>query len=56
MGPTGDVLFKAKYDVEDFVVAEVDFDDMRTAETFIPTIRDLRPELYEKLKKLSEQI
>ena len=56
VGPTGDVLAMAKYDVEDFVVVDVDFGDLKTAETFIPTIRDLRPELYEKLKGLSEQI
>jgi len=56
VSPTGDVLVKAKYDVEDFVVAEVDFMDLRAAETFIPTIRDLRPELYDKLKSSSEQI
>jgi predicted amidohydrolase len=56
VSPTGDVLAKAKYDEEDFVVCEVDFSDLRTAETFIPTLRDLRPELYEKLRQLSEQI
>ncbi len=56
VSPTGDVLAKAKYDEEDFVVCEVDFGDLRTAETFIPTLRDLRPELYDKLKQLSEQI
>ena len=56
VSPTGDVLAKAKYDEEDFVVWEVDFSDLRTAETFIPTLRDLRPELYEQLRKLSEQI
>ncbi len=56
VGPTGDVLAKAKYDEEDFVVCEVDFGDLRTAETFIPTLRDLRPELFDKLKQLSEQI
>ena len=56
VSPTGDVLAKAKYDVEDFVVCEVDFADLRTAETFIPTLRDLRPELFEKLRQLSEQI
>jgi predicted amidohydrolase len=56
VSPTGDVLYKAKYDEEDFVVCEVDFSDLRTAETFIPTLRDLRPELYEQLRKLSEQI
>ena len=54
VSPTGDVLAKAKYDEEDFVIAEVDYGDLRTAETFIPTLRDLRPELFEKLKEYSE--
>jgi predicted amidohydrolase len=52
--PTGDVVAKAKYDEEDFVVCEVDFGDLRAAETFIPTLRDLRPELFDKLKEYSE--
>lgn len=54
VSPTGDVVAKAKYDEEDFVIAEVDYRDLRTAETFIPTLRDLRPELFEKLKEYSE--
>ena len=53
--PTGDVVAKAKYDEEDFVVCDVDFSDLRTAETFIPTLRDLRPELFDKLKECSEK-
>jgi predicted amidohydrolase len=53
--PTGDVVAKAKYDVEDFVVCDVDFSDLRSAETFIPTLRDLRPELFDKLKEYSEK-
>jgi predicted amidohydrolase len=56
VSPTGDILAKAKYDEEDFVICEVDFGDLRTAETFIPTMRDLRPELFDKLKQYSEQI
>jgi predicted amidohydrolase len=55
VGPTGDVLAKAKYDTEDFLVCEVDLADLRTVETFVPTLRDLRPEFYEKLRMLSEQ-
>jgi len=54
VGPTGDVMAKAKYDEEDFVVCEVDFGDLKAAETFIPTLRDLRPELFDKLKHYSE--
>jgi len=54
VSPTGDVLAKAKYDEEDFIICEVDYADLRTAETFIPTLRDLRPELFDKLKQFSE--
>ena len=54
VSPTGDVVAKAKYDEEDFIICEVDYGDLRTAETFIPTLRDLRPELFEKLKEYSE--
>ena len=56
VSPNGDVLAKAKYDEEDFVMCEVDFNDLKTAETFIPTLRDLRPELFDKLKEYSEQL
>jgi predicted amidohydrolase len=54
VGPTGDVVVKAKYNEEDFVTCNVSYADIRSAETFIPTLRDLRPELYEELKKSAE--
>lgn len=54
VSPTGDVLAKAKYDEEDFVTAEVSYNDIIPAEIFIPTLRDLRPELYDELKKEAE--
>jgi predicted amidohydrolase len=53
VSPTGDLLAKAKYDEEDLVICEVDYSDMRPAETFIPTLRDLRPELFDELKRHS---
>jgi len=56
VSPTGDVLAKAKYDEEELVFCDVDYGDIKPAETFIPTIRDLRPELFDKLKQLSEEI
>jgi predicted amidohydrolase len=56
VSPNGDLLVKAKYDEEDFVTCEIDYHDLRTSETFIPTLRDLRPELFGKLKKLSENL
>jgi predicted amidohydrolase len=54
VSPAGDLLAKAKYDEEDLVICEVDYSDMRPAETFIPTLRDLRPELFDELKRHSE--
>jgi predicted amidohydrolase len=56
VSPTGDVLAKARYDEADFVCCQADFQDLRTAETFVPTLRDLRPELFDKLKNQSENI
>jgi predicted amidohydrolase len=56
VSPNGDVLAKAKYDEEDFVQCEVDYSELRTAETFIPTLRDLRPEFFDKLKEYSERL
>ncbi len=56
VSPNGDVLVRAKYDEEDFVTCEVDYSELRTAETFIPTLRDLRPEIFDKLKEYSELI
>jgi len=56
VSPTGDVLAKAKYDEEDFVICDVDFRDLRSAETFVPTLKDLRPEIFEKLKEYSEHL
>jgi predicted amidohydrolase len=54
VSPTGNVIAEAKYDEEDFVICEVDYNDMRAAEAFIPTLRDLRPELFDRLKEQSE--
>ena len=54
IGPTGDLLAIAKYDQEDLVVCDLNYNDIRTAEPSIPTLRDLRPELFDELKRESE--
>jgi len=54
VSPTGDILAKAKNDEEDLLICEVDYSDIRPVETFIPTLRDLRPELFDELKKHAE--
>jgi len=53
---SGKILAKAKYDEEDLVIGKVKYADMRSAETFVPTLRDLRPELFDELKEGAEQL
>lgn len=54
--PTGSIRLKAKYDEEDLVIGEIDYSDIRPIETFIPTLKDLRPELFDELKKHAETL
>jgi predicted amidohydrolase len=56
VGPNGKVLVQAKYDDEDLVMCDVDYADIRSVETFVPTLKDLRPELFDELKKQAENL
>jgi len=56
IGPQGRILAKAKYDEPDLVISEVDYADIKPVEPFVPTLRDLRPELFDKLKESAEKI
>lgn len=56
IGPQGRILTKAKYDEEDLVIGEVDYTELRSIEPFVPTLRDLRSELFDKLKQSAEDM
>jgi len=56
IGPDGNIIAKAEYDEENMVVGEVNYADIRPAEIFVPTLRDLRPEIFEKLKMKTETL
>jgi len=56
VGPSGRILVQAKYDEDDFITGEVNYPDIRSTEAFVPTLRDLRPELFEELKKGAEEL
>jgi predicted amidohydrolase len=56
LGPNGKVLVQAKYDKEDLVLAGIDYSDLRPIEAFVPVLKDLRPELFDKLKKSAEAL
>jgi len=56
IGPNGKVLVQAKCDEEDLVVCDVDYADIQPVETFVPTLKDLRPELFDELKRNAENL
>jgi len=56
IAPNGSIISQAKYDEEDQVIGRVDYADLERTETFVPTLRDLRPEFFETLKKQAENL
>ncbi|MEM1588803.1 MAG: carbon-nitrogen hydrolase family protein [Candidatus Bathyarchaeia archaeon] len=56
IGPNGRVIASAKYDEEDLVIGEIDYAEIRQVEPFVPTLKDLRPEIFEKLKQQAEKL
>ena len=56
IAPDGSILTKAKYDEEDLVIGTIDYADLERAEAFVPTLRDLRPELFNSLQEQAEKL
>ncbi|MEM2994618.1 MAG: carbon-nitrogen hydrolase family protein [Candidatus Bathyarchaeia archaeon] len=56
IGPDGKILAQAKYDEEDLVTCDVNYKDIKAVETFVPTLKDLRPELFDELKRQAENL
>ncbi len=56
IAPSGHIIAQAKYDEEDLVTGEVDYSDLKRIETFVPTLRDLRPEFFDSLKTHTEDL
>lgn len=56
VSPNGDLLVKGKYYDEDLVVSTIDLDDSEKVRPFIPTIRDLRPEIVDLLRERSHKV
>jgi len=56
IAPDGSILTKAKYDEEDLVIGTIDYADLERAEAFVPTLRDLRPELFDSLREQAEKM
>jgi predicted amidohydrolase len=56
IAPNGRIIAQAKYDEEDLILGAIDYTDIPRTETFVPTLRDLRPELFNELSDLSKKL
>jgi len=56
IAPGGKIFAQARYDEEDMVVTQIDYSDMDRVEVFVPMLRDLRPELFDSLKRQAENL
>lgn len=54
--PNGNILAQAKYDEEDLVVAKINYEDLNRTGIFVPTLRDLRNEIYDMLRNQVEKL
>ena len=55
VAPGGSVLVQCKYDVEDFQPCKIDLAEVGRARAFIPTIKDLDPQLFDQLRVKSRE-
>jgi len=56
IAPNGSIISQAKYDEEDQAIGRLDYADLKRTETFVPALRDLRPEFFEILKRQAENL
>jgi predicted amidohydrolase len=56
VSPSGRLIVKGKYDEEDFLIGGINYADIKPVEIFVPTIKDLRPELFDEIKESAKNL
>jgi len=56
IAPSGSLISRAKYDKEDLITAQIKYSDLTRVQAFVPTLRDLRPELFNSLREEAESL
>jgi predicted amidohydrolase len=51
ISPTGYIISRSDYNKEAITFGDIDYESLKPIEAFVPTIRDLRPELYSSIEK-----
>ncbi len=56
IAPSGSVISQAKYDEDDLITAKISYSDLTRVQAWVPTLRDLRPEIFSSLKDGAESL
>lgn len=56
IAPSGSVISQAKYDEDDLIIAKISYSDLTRVQAWVPTLRDLRPEIFSSLKDEAESL
>ena len=56
IAPSGNVISQAKYDVDDLITARINYSDLTRVQAWVPTLRDLRPEIFNSLREEAERL
>jgi len=56
IAPSGNLISQAKYDEDDFITAKINYSELTRVQAWVPTLRDLRPEIFNSLREEAESL
>jgi len=56
IAPSGSLISRAKYDEDDLITANINYSELTRVQAFVPTLRDLRPEIFNSLREETENL
>lgn len=56
IAPSGNLISQARYDENDLIAARINYSDLTRVQAWVPTLRDLRPEIFGSLKEEAENL
>jgi len=56
IAPSGSVISQAKYDEDDLITAKINYSEQKRVQAWVPTLRDLRPEIFNSLREEAENL
>jgi len=56
IAPSGNLISQARYDEDDLITAKISYSDLTRVQAWVPTLRDLRPEIFSSLREEAENL